>query len=233
VIERVVVTGAAGAVGAACVKAFQDRGAEVIGIDIRPSSGADVHLTSDVADAECGRQVLEQLGDRWVDVLVNNAAIGHNQPAVGTSSERFDEIIAVNLRAPFLLSTALYPKLRERSGVVVNVSSVHAFATSSPVSVYAASKGGLVALTRALALEWGPEVQVNCVVPGAVDSPLLEEGLARAGKTLKAFGERLAVGRVGRPDEIADAVVFLSTNPYVSGTALVVDGGAMARLSTE
>jgi len=233
VIERVVVTGAAGGVGSACVAAFRELGAEVVGVDVRPNSGADVHLTLDIADPDCGQQLVEHLGGKAVDVLVNNAAIGHSQLAVDTSVEQFDEIVAVNLRAPFLLSTALLPSLRQRSGSVVNVSSVHAVATSSPVSVYAATKGGLQALTRALALEWAPEVRVNCVLPGAVDSEMLSEGLRRAGKTLEAFGATLAVGRVGRPDEIADAIVFLASNRYVTGASLIVDGGATARLSTE
>jgi NAD(P)-dependent dehydrogenase (short-subunit alcohol dehydrogenase family) len=113
------------------------------------------------------------------------------------------------------------------------VSSVHAVATSAPVSVYAASKGGLVSLTRALAIEWGPEVRVNCVLPGAVDTPMLTDGLARAGRSLESFGAALPIGRVGQPQEIADAIVFLASNPYVTGASLVIDGGATARLSTE
>ena len=110
---------------------------------------------------------------------------------------------------------------------------MHAVATSSPVSVYAATKGALQSLTRALALEWAPEVRVNCILPGAVDSALLAEGLSRSGKTMEEFGANLPVGRVGRPEEIAEAVVFLATNPYMTGASLIVDGGATARLSTE
>lgn len=232
-IERVVVTGASGGVGRACVGAFQKLGAEVVGIDIRPGSGADDHLTIDVAGGECGQLLLEHLGDKSVDVLVNNAAVGHVQPAVETSAEEFDAIVAVNLRAPFLLASALRPKLRQRTGSVVNVSSVHAVATSSPVSVYAATKGGLLALTRALALEWAPEVRVNCALPGAVDTEMLSEGLKRAGVDLETFGSSLASGRVGEPEEIADAIVFLATNRYLTGASLIIDGGATARLSTE
>jgi NAD(P)-dependent dehydrogenase (short-subunit alcohol dehydrogenase family) len=147
--------------------------------------------------------------------------------------EEFDRIMAVNLRAPFLVSAALYPALRASSGSIVNVSSVHAVATSAPVSVYAASKGGLASLTRALAVEWGPEVRVNCVLPGAVDTPMLTEGLARAGRDLESFGAAMPIGRVGRPGEIADAVVFAAINHYLTGASLIVDGGATARLSTE
>jgi NAD(P)-dependent dehydrogenase (short-subunit alcohol dehydrogenase family) len=232
-IERVVVTGASGGIGAACVQAFQESGAEVIGVDQSPSSGADEHLTLDLAEPSCGRVLAERVGDRSVDVLVNCAAVSHAVPAVETTVEVFDRVVAVNLRAPFLLASALLPTLHSRAGSVVNVSSVHAIATSSPVSVYAASKGGLVSLTRALALEWGPEVRVNCVLPGAVDTPMLIDGLARAGRTVEQFGAAQAVGRVGRPEEVASTVLFLATNEYITGASIVVDGGATARLSTE
>jgi NAD(P)-dependent dehydrogenase (short-subunit alcohol dehydrogenase family) len=232
-IERVVVTGAAGSLGAACVSAFQALGAEVVGVDIRPSTESDLNLKLDIAGPDCGQQLLDQLAGREVDVLVNNAALGHVTAAADTSVKEFDDIIAVNLRAPFLLSRALLPTLRSRSGAIVNVSSVHAVATSSPVSVYAATKGGLQSMTRALALEWAPDVRVNCILPGAVDSAMLSEGLSRSGRTIESFGEKLAAGRVGRPEEVADAVVFLATNRYLTGSSLVIDGGATARLSTE
>ncbi len=232
-IERVVVTGASGGIGAACVSAFQELGAEVIGVDLSRTSQANEHLTLDLADPSCGVIIAAHVGDRSVDVLVNNAAVGHALPAVETSSDAFDAVIAVNLRAPFLLACALYPTLRKGSGAVVNVSSVHAIATSSPGSAYAASKGGLLALTRSLALEWGPDVRVNCILPGAVDTPALQDGLARSGASLESFGASQAARRVGTPDEIAAAVVFLATNEYLTGTSLIVDGGATARLSTE
>jgi NAD(P)-dependent dehydrogenase (short-subunit alcohol dehydrogenase family) len=232
-MERAVVTGASGGIGAACVESLQELGAEVIGVDLSPTSPANVHLTLDLADPSSVEAVARQVGDAPLDLLVNNAAVGHSQPAVETSSEAFDAVIAVNLRAPFLLASALLPALRARSGSVVNVASVHAVATSAPASVYAASKGGLVSLTRALAIEWGPEVRVNCVLPGAIDTPMLTEGLARAGRTLESFGTELATGVVGVPSDVAEAVVFLATSRYVTGASLIVDGGATARLSTE
>jgi NAD(P)-dependent dehydrogenase (short-subunit alcohol dehydrogenase family) len=232
VIERVVVTGALGGIGSACVDAFRALGAEVVGVDISPSPDED-HLKLDLGDPDCGARLLTHLRGRSVDVLVNNAAVGYSAAAVDTDAEAFDRLLAINLRAPFLLATALYPTLRDRSGVVVNVSSVHAVATSNRVSIYAASKGGLVSLTRALALEWAPEVRVNCLLPGAVDTAMLSDGLLRAGTTLQEFGEATPAKRVARPEEMAEAVVFLATNQFTTGASLVVDGGASARLSTE
>lgn len=232
-IERVVVTGALGRIGSACVNAFRDLGAEVVGVDIAGTSPAGDHLKLDIGDPACGTHLLDHLRGRPVDVLVNNAAVGYAREATETGAPEFDRVMAVNLRAPFLMATALHPTLRERSGVVVNVSSVHAVATSGRVSVYAASKGGLVSLTRALALEWAPEVRVNCVLPGAVETDMLADGLLRANVTLEEFGQKQPMQRVGQPAEIAEAVVFLATNSYTTGASLVVDGGASARLSTE
>jgi NAD(P)-dependent dehydrogenase (short-subunit alcohol dehydrogenase family) len=230
-IERVVVTGALGGIGSACVDAFRSLGAEVIGVDV--DAGPSEHLRLDIADPDCGARLLAHLAGRHVDVLVNNAALSYADEAVDTGAAQFDRLMAVNLRAPFLLSAALYPSLRERSGSVVNVSSVHAVATSARASVYAASKGGLVSLTRALALEWAPAVTVNCVLPGAVETQMLNDGLLRAGATLESFAQRAPAKRVARPSEIAEAVVFLATNRFTTGAALIVDGGASARLSTE
>jgi NAD(P)-dependent dehydrogenase (short-subunit alcohol dehydrogenase family) len=232
-IERVVVTGASNGIGAACVEAFRDLGAEVVGVDKEAVSAADVHVELDLAAPDCGVALHDRLEGRPVDVLVNNAAIGFALEAIEADASVFDAVIAVNLRAPFLLSTALHPTLAERSGVVVNVASVHAVATSGRVSAYAASKGGLVALTRALALEWAPAVRVNCVLPGAVDTELLQDGLSRAGATLDEFAGKQPMRRVGEPKDIAEAVVYLASGGFTTGATLVVDGGASARLSTE
>ncbi len=233
-MTRVVITGASSGIGAACVRAFSNSGTEVIGIDKLNESGADEHLTVDLATPDCGRIVAQSLDGRSVDVLVNNAAVGFSKPAENTDSSQFDLVMAVNLRAPFLVSSALLPNLRAVQGVVVNVASVHAIATSTPGSAYAASKGGLVSLTRSLALEWAPEVRVNCVLPGAVDTEALNDGLVRAGGTIETLAHAHPLGRVGEPWEIADAVMFLSANHFVTGASLVVDGGATdPRLSTE
>lgn len=232
-IERVVVTGASSGIGAACVQAFQEDGVDVVGVDRALESSADHHLHLDVTKSDCAAELVDWLGDRPVDGLVNNAALGLDLPASETSAADFDRVISVNLRAPFLLSTALRPRLTEREGFVVNVASVHAMATSKMVAAYAASKGGLVALTRALAIEWAPEIRVNAVLPGAVDTAMLRNGLFRTGSSLDDLAARHPMGRVGVPPDIAKAVLFLANHPWATGTSLVLDGGALARLSTE
>lgn len=232
-MNRVVVTGASSGIGAACVEAFQAEGAEVIGIDIEDSSNGDIHIQLDLASTDCGKLLLERIGEVEVDGLVNNAGIGLDVAAVDTSPEQFDRVIAVNLRAPFLLASALQPKLAMTKGFVVNVASVHAVATSRMVAAYAASKGGLVSLTRALAVEWAPDIRVNTVLPGAVETTMLKDGLFRTDSSLEELCDRHPVGRIGRPEEIAKAITFLAVNRFSSGSSLTVDGGATARLSTE
>jgi NAD(P)-dependent dehydrogenase (short-subunit alcohol dehydrogenase family) len=229
----IVITGASGGIGSACVDTFQKQGSMVIGIDADTGSQADEHHVIDLSSERCGEEVAQALGGREVEVLVNNAAFAPYSAALDTDTAAWDRTLAVNLRAPFLIAKALYPALRSSHGSVVNVSSVHAVATSPGVAAYAASKGGLLALSRALALEWAPDVRVNCVLPGAVDTEMLSAGLSRSGLDVTGLGEKHPLRRVGTPAEIAEAVAFLADARFVTGASLVVDGGALSRLSTE
>jgi NAD(P)-dependent dehydrogenase (short-subunit alcohol dehydrogenase family) len=179
-----------------------------------------------------------------LDALVNNAAIQVCKPLVDMTVEEWDDVMASNLRSIFLAVRAAYPLLRTAKGAVVNVSSVHAVATSENIAAYAASKGGALALTRAVALEFARDgVRVNAVLPGAVDTPMLRSGLSRGRaegssveERVRDLGRRTALGRVAEPEEIARAILFLADSQqssFMTGQALVVDGGATARLSTE
>ncbi len=177
--------------------------------------------------------------------MVNNAAVQVNKPLVQTSVEEWDMVMASNLRSVFLGTRLAHPLLKAQGGgAIVNVSSVHAVATSVGVSAYAASKGGLLALTRAMAIEFAPDnIRVNAILPGAVDTPMLRDGMNRGhvgGGTIHDRLENLARktvnGRIGQPHEIASAIYFLADSQqssFMTGQALVIDGGATARLSTE
>jgi NAD(P)-dependent dehydrogenase (short-subunit alcohol dehydrogenase family) len=159
--------------------------------------------------------------------------------------EEWDAVMASNLRSVFLAAKLAYPLLEAKGGgAIVNVSSVHAVATSKDISAYAASKGGLLALTRAMAIEFAPvNVRVNAILPGAVDTPMLRAGLGRdhAGggsidQRLENLARNTVSGKIGKPEEIANAIYFLSDSnqsSFMTGQALIVDGGATARLSTE
>jgi NAD(P)-dependent dehydrogenase (short-subunit alcohol dehydrogenase family) len=143
--------------------------------------------------------------------------------------------MAVNVRAPFLLSRALHPSLvLDGGGSIVNIASVHALATSTGAGIYATAKGALVAMTRAMALEWAPSIRVNSVLPGAVDTEMLAQGLARSGHTADDLASRAALGRIAEPNEIARLVrAIVLDGTFMTGASVVVDGGALARLSTE
>ena len=230
-----VVTGAAGGVGSACVAEFAAAGFWVVGADVKPESSAAEHLQVDMASPECGEEIASGIAGRAVAVLVNNAAIGADAALLDASLESWETTMSVNLRAPWLVAKALHPNLvAGRSGSIVNVSSVHALASSAGVGVYAASKAGLVALTRAMALEWAPQVRANCVLPGAVDTPMLRYGLERTEQTVEDIAGRHPLSRVGEPEEIARVVRFVGTEAsFMTGSALVVDGGVLSRLSSE
>jgi NAD(P)-dependent dehydrogenase (short-subunit alcohol dehydrogenase family) len=131
--------------------------------------------------------------------------------------------------------------LRASRGAIVNVSSVHAIATSAGLAAYVASKGGLAALTRSTALELAPDVRVNAVLPGAIDTPMLRSGLARWSTDahpdirLQGLADRTPLRRIGEPAEVAEVILFLADtrSSFITGQTVVVDGGVSAQLSSE
>jgi len=250
-IRTMLITGAAGGVGRATVTYFTEKGWRVIGVD-RAAFGAEfpangLYIQADISDPKVLESVYSQAHafTDTLDAVINNAAVQIAKPLIETTAEEWDLVMASNLRSVFLGAKLAYPLLKARGGgAVVNVSSVHAVATSANIAAYAASKGGLLALTRAMAIEFAPDnIRVNAILPGAVDTPMLRAGLQRghvSGGTVLDRLENLARktlnGRVGQPAEIASAIYFLADSTqssFMTGQALVVDGGATARLSTE
>ncbi len=250
-MRAVLITGAAGGIGRATVDYFAARGWRVIGVDRAPFGDgfpADgLFLRADISRPEALEGLLERVRafTPSLDALVNNAAYQIAKPLLDTTLEEWDAVMAVNLRAAFLMAQRTYPLLRAaEGGAIVNVSSVHAIQTSANIAAYAASKGGLLALTRAMAIEFAPDdIRVNAILPGAVDTPMLRAGLNRGHvgsgdirQRLENLARKTVNGRVGRPEEIAAAIYFLADgaqSSFMTGQALVVDGGATARLSTE
>ena len=178
-----------------------------------------------------------------LDALVNNAALQVNTSLVDTSDGDWDAVMNLNLKVPFQLIREFHRPLVAARGAIVNVSSVHAIATSANVAAYAISKGALVSLTRSTALELAPTgVRCNAVLPGAVLTSMLEEGLSRRPHpdgprgNLDALAERTPLGFVATPEQIAPTIVHLAdseSSPYTTGQAIGVDGGATLRLGTE
>jgi len=247
----VLITGAAGGIGRATVAQFAGKGWRVIGVDRNPFGEGfppdGLFIQADVSREEEISTIFEkahQFTDS-LDALVNNAALQIAKPLLETTVEEWDAVMASNLRSVFLGVKLAHPLLKARGGgAVVNVSSVHAIQTSVNISAYAASKGGMLALTRAMAIEFAPDdIRVNAILPGAVDTPMLRAGLGRGHVGQGDIQERLdnlarktVSGKVGRPEEIAHAIYFLADNEqssFMTGQAMVVDGGATARLSTE
>jgi glucose 1-dehydrogenase len=249
--KYVLITGAAGGIGRATVNLFTEKGWHVIGVDRNefgkgfPKSG--LFVRADISRPEDMHAIFEQAHafTDTLDALVNNAAMQINKPLIEITVEEWDAVMASNLRSAFLGVKLAHPLLKARGGAaVVNVSSVHAIQTSVNITAYAASKGGLLALTRAMAIEFAPDnIRTNAVLPGAVDTPRLRAGLGRGhlgGENMQDRLDNLARktvnGRVGTPAEIAHAIYFLADNEqssFMTGQALVIDGGATARLSTE
>ncbi len=247
----VMITGAAGGIGRATVHHFARMGWKVIGVDRAafgegfPPDGAfiqaDISISENLqAIFEAAQRITAQL-----HALVNNAAVQVAKPMLETSIEEWNLVLASNLTSVFLGVKLAYPLLKAAGGgAIVNVSSVHAVATSANIAAYAASKGGLLALTRAMAIEFAKDnIRANAILPGAVDTPMLRAGLGRGHVSGSDILERLdnlarktVNGRIGKPDEIAHAIYFLADetqSSFMTGQALIVDGGATARLSTE
>lgn len=246
------ITGVAGGIGTAAARCLAEEGWYVIGVGRSiPANVKTVHqfIEADVSRVDNWRKIASFVSKEKmrIDALVNNAAIQICKPLVETTPEEWDLLMAINVRSVFLAVRYMHPFMRGDDGAIVIVSSVHALATSANIAAYAASKGALTALTRALAIELAPDrIRVNAILPGAVDTPMLRQGLNRvhpkAGKMdnradlMEQLAAKHLIGRVGRPQEIAQAILFLVDNDcssFVTGQALIVDGGAMARLSTE
>jgi NAD(P)-dependent dehydrogenase (short-subunit alcohol dehydrogenase family) len=248
-MKTAVITGAAGGIGRATLEAFVAAGWEAIGLDRQPAAEFPAGARGEQVDVSSAEQVEIFFAEmrathEKLHALVNNAAVELDKSLSQTTPEDWDAVLASNLRSVYLASRYAFPLLKAAPGSIVNVSSVHALATSVNVAAYAASKGGMLALTRAMALEFGLQgVRVNAVLPGAVDTQMLRRGLGRGhlpgattGEKLQELGRRTVLGRVGRPEEIARAILFLCDerqSSFITGQALVVDGGATARLSTE
>jgi NAD(P)-dependent dehydrogenase (short-subunit alcohol dehydrogenase family) len=243
--KKALVTGASRGMGAEIATVFADAGADVaiVGRDAEGleatrhaigGKGRRCHvIQADLRTAEgprtAGLQALEFFGT--VDILVNNAGIFHRQSLLETTVEQWEETLAVNLRAPFLLAQIVAPgMLAQRHGKIVNVSSLAAVVGCEGHAAYSASKGGMNLLTRVMAAEWGPfNIQTNAVAPTVVLTDMGKKvwGDEEKSAPVKA---RIPMHRFGTPLEIADLVLFLASpaSDFICGQIVMIDGGYSA-----
>jgi len=231
------ITGAAGGIGYALVEAFQSAGYFVIATDITPKPpdlACDYYLPADLIqftqDENYAQQISANIQDKLddgLDVLINNAAI---QILGGTDSltrQNWQTTMDVNLLAPFLLTQSLLSKLEAAKGSVINIGSIHARLTKKNFVAYATSKAAIAGLTRAMAVDLGPRVRVNCIEPAAIETEMLKagfEGKPDSYNKLKACHPRQ---KIGQPSEVAKLALLLANDElgFLHGVSIGLDGG--------
>jgi len=244
------VTGGGNGIGKAIAIALAADGAQVAVVDIQAASGEQtataireqgnraISFSADVSDAdsveELGNKVIERLGK--LHVLVNNAAIQISKTVVDTTPAEWNRQMAVNVGGVFLCSRRFLPHLRETHGVIINLSSVNGFFAEPACAGYCATKAAIIGLTKAMAIDHGREgVRVHAICPGYIDAGLAESYFQSQPDPVRAraeAGSLHALGRIGRPEEVARLAVFLASEDasFMTGSAVIVDGGFSAGL---
>ena len=243
--KRVLVTGAGTGIGRGIALAFAREGAAVAVHYSSSPAGAEAVVReildgggkAAVFQADFGRtEPLQSMASAAVaflgglDVVVNNAGITMNRPFAQTTIEQFDLLYAVNVRAPYFLTQALLPELEKSGGVVINISSIHAYEGYTEHSVYAGTRGAIVSFTRQLAIELGPRgVRVAGIAPGAVpvENHFKSTPGADVERAIRDAGKDIPCGFAGTPADIAGVALFLASDAgrYIVGQTLIVDGG--------
>lgn len=242
------ITGAASGIGRASALLFAHEGANVVIADLNQSANsvADVinrtggraifHSTDVTRAADCDQLVQRALSEfGTINVLFNNAGIIRRASVPELTEQDWDRVIAVNVKSIFLLSKRVVPIMaKSGGGVIINTASGWGLAGGPRAAAYCASKGAVVLMTKAMAVDHGRQnIRVNCICPGDTDTNMLRDEAQQLGAPEKSFLAESAhrpLGRVGKPEEIAKAALYLASDEssFVTGTALVVDGGGLA-----
>ena len=233
-----VVTGGSKGIGGATSQAFIDEGARVAVLDIEPpdfeaSDSEVLYIKTDVSQSSqvnaAFDKILKTLGG--VDVLVNNAGIQRYGTILDADEAQWDQIIGVNLKSYYLCSRRAIPSMLERGqGVVVNVSSVQAFVSQAKAAAYVTSKCGVLGLTRAIAIDFAPQVRCVAVCPGTTDTPMLHWAVNQSpdpAAVLEECNNMHPVGRIAKAEEIAELILYLASDKagFITGQSFRIDGG--------
>jgi NAD(P)-dependent dehydrogenase (short-subunit alcohol dehydrogenase family) len=241
-----IVTGGAQGIGKAITRLLLSDGAAVVIVDNDTEAGRETEaefrplgpvrfVETDVASEDAVRAMVAATLDTFggIDVLVNNAGIGHSKPVTELTLEAWSRVLAVNLTSVFLCVKHAAPSLRARRGSVVNIASTRALMSEANTEAYSASKGGVVAITHALAVSLGPDIRVNCISPGWIETGDWQKA-ARRREPVHSEADRLQhpSGRVGCPDDIAAMVAHLCSPAagFITGANVVIDGGMTRKM---
>jgi len=234
------VTGAAGDIGRCTVDKLLEQGCRVVATDVKASIealaelGRVVYVSGDLRQEETATRAVAAAVTHFgtLDILVNNAGRHLQRATLDTSATQWDEILETNARGTFLLCREALRVMTQRgSGSIINVSSISGMIGIAGQVAYAASKGAIIQITKTLAIEFAASgIRVNAVAPGAVITGFLDDTVADSRALLESFGPHHPIGRSGRPEEIAEAIVFLASSraSFITGAVIMVDGGYTA-----
>lgn len=247
-----IVTGGSQGIGRGIVKLFAEEGAKVVIADVDRETGeqAEIEFTNeklqvsfhktDVGNEDDVRHLMKFTAGKFgsIDILVNNAAVNYRKAVHETTLEEWNHLMNVNLTGAFLCSKYAIPEMQKQKGAsIINIVSWHAETTITRLAAYASAKGGLTALTRQMALDYGKDqIRVNAVGPSTVETPMLEKTFASLDDPKEAMEQSLAfnpMGRFGKVDDIAKACLFFASDDssFVSGQTMMVDGGQINKVS--
>ncbi|MCX7044243.1 MAG: SDR family oxidoreductase [Candidatus Sumerlaeota bacterium] len=241
-----IITGGGQGIGRAIAARFLEAGARVVLAEADKAAGRDaleelkakgevVFIPTDVAREKQVSDVIRRAAERWgrLDILVNNAAIARNKPLADLSLEEWNATLAVNLTGPLLCAKYAAPHLKANRGAIVNIASTRAFMSEPNTEAYSASKGGIVALTHALAASLAPKVRVNCISPGWIETSKWRKRSERRKPKLRAEDHAQHwAGRVGAPEDIAALALFLVSDEsgFITGANFIADGGMTRKM---
>lgn len=241
-----IITGGGQGIGKAIAKKFLENNISVVIAEIDESAGKETEeeysslggikfIKTDVSKEEEVRNMVEETIKIFgrINYLINNAGISINKHITELTLEEWNKVISVNLTGAFLCSKYAYSYLRKEKGVIINIASTRAFMSEPNTEAYSASKGGIYALTHALAISLGPEIRVNCISPGWIEvSEWKKKSVRKPSELTELDHKQHPVGRVGKPEDISSLVYFLISEEagFITGANFIVDGGMTRKM---